>query len=214
MTLDPTPAALAPLCGSRQSGETEEAIQACNDWLRLGVGRSLPGLLAEYNQMPPNTAPTLSLHTLERWSARFGWKARKAEYDAQVTEREKQALEEAKQARRRQIMAEGLAAAHERVIRLARLADFLEGQIFTEGQDDDGNTIYPNVWVPDVKSFGGGPFAERVDIQRFNGSLIGQYRATLADLAAEVGGRSRQPEADASEELPVKVYQNVDLSRV
>lgn len=214
MTPDPAPAPLAPLCGSRQSGETEEAVQACNDWLRLGPGRSLPGLLAEYNQMPPNTAPTLSLHTLERWSARFGWKARARQYNAQVSEREKQALEETKQARRRQIMEEGLAAAHERVLRLARLADFLEGQIFTEGQDADGNVIYPNVWVPDVKSIGSGPFAERVDIQRFNGGLISQYRATLADLAAETGGRSRQPEADAGEELPAKVYQGVDLTRV
>ncbi len=37
-----------PLVGRARDGESSKAIQACNDWLRIGPGRSLVGLLDFY----------------------------------------------------------------------------------------------------------------------------------------------------------------------
>ena len=64
------------LAGDPQNGESDKAAIACNDWLRLGPGRSLPALLEKYRQMPPNSAPTESINTLQNWSKRFSWAAR------------------------------------------------------------------------------------------------------------------------------------------
>jgi hypothetical protein len=151
--------------------------------------------------MPQEAPPTRSLDTLKKWSRRYGWGARAVVYDAAVTEPQKQALEEEKQARRRQLMEEGLAQAHERLARLTRLADFLEDQIYEEGENADGDRIFHNVWMPDAKWVGPGPFGERVDVERFNGPLIDQFRGVLDDIAKEVGGRKAGP-AGAAAEVP------------
>jgi len=82
----------------------------------------------------------------------------------------------------------GLALDYERVRKLKRLADFLEGQVYERGEAGD----YHNVWLPDVKSVGSGELAERVNIERFNGALISEYRAVLDDLAKETGGRAKR----------------------
>ena len=69
------PATLLPplLAGVAQSGEDAPAIQACNDFLRLGPGRTLRGVLAAYSNMPQEAPPTRSLDTLKKWSRRYGW---------------------------------------------------------------------------------------------------------------------------------------------
>jgi hypothetical protein len=43
-----------------------------------------------------------------------------------------------------------------------------------------------------VKQIGGGQYAERVDIERFNAPLISEYRGILDDIARETGGRRSQ----------------------
>jgi hypothetical protein len=186
----------ALLAGERGEHETDRAVQACNDYLRLGPGRSLPKLLKKLGKTRKNSeSPTDSYNTLERWSSDYGWPARASAYDAD--------LEAVKNEKRRQVMEQGLALDHERVVKLKRLARFLEEQIFAEGKADksdvmdgadgvDGGHTYPNVWLADVKQIGSGESAERVDLVRFNASILAEYRAALADLAAETGGRRQR----------------------
>ena len=171
------------LAGERQSGESYRAIQACNDYLRMGPGRSLTELLAGYAETRQN-APTQRLHTLKGWSRAYAWQERAASYDAR--------LEDAKNARAREIMESGLALAHERVNKLKSLANFLEEQMMERGE----NGVYHNVWVPDVKQIGRGDSAERVDIEHFNSAIISEYRATLDDIAKETGGRVNKQQTD------------------
>ena len=170
------------LAGERQSGESYRAIQACNDYLRMGPGRSLRSLAEHYSGSERNLAPTLSVGTLMGWSERYGWVERAASYDTR--------LEDAKNARAKDIMESGLALAHERVVKLKRLAGFLEEQMMEKGEGG----VYHNVWLPDVKQIGSGADAKRVDIERFNQGIISEYRATLDDLAKETGGRVSKQE--------------------
>jgi len=118
------------------------------------------------------------LGTLNNWSTRYGWQDRAEDYDAE--------LERRKDERAEQIMQSGLALTHNRVEELKELADFLQGQMYEQGEGG----VYHNVWLPDVKQVGG----ERVDIERFNAAIISEYRATLDDLAKETGGRVNKTE--------------------
>lgn len=165
------------LAGQKQSGESNKAIQACNDWLRLGSGRTLSRLLKKYHETPQITAPTSSLNTVQGWSKTYDWSGRATEYDA--------AWEERKNAERQRVMNDGLALDYRRVKKLFKLAAFLEQQMYEQDDDD----VYHNIWMPDVKSIGSGEFAERVDIERFNAAIVEQFRKTLEDIAKEVGGR-------------------------
>lgn len=188
----------ALLAGERQEHETDRAVQACNDYLRLGPGRSLSKLLGKYAKSHRKTQPTASFDTLKGWSSDYGWPARASAYDAD--------LEVAKNEKRRQVMEQGLALDYERVTKLKRLARFLEEQLFAKGDATDrangtngANTTdridgqaYPNLWLADVKQIGGGEYAERVDLVRFNAPLLTEYRAVLDDLAKETGGRRQR----------------------
>jgi len=186
---------IQPLAGHRQKGETGKAVQACNDFLRMGPGRSLRDLWRQYNKSEQNQTPTRSWGTLAAWSSRYEWASRAEVYDLQ--------LEADKNERRDEIMASGLALVHERVDKLKWLADFLEEQINEQGEDG----VYHNVWLPDVKQIGSGEYAERVDIERFNAALISEYRATLDDLAKETGGRKQRVEHSGDEEgMPIRVF--------
>lgn len=185
------PQELELLSGQRQKGESDKAIQAANDWLRLGAGRTLPALLNKYRNLPQSTAPTTSLDTLQSWSKRFGWAIRATDFD--------KAVEERKNAERDRVMNSFLALDYQRVKKLFKLAQFLEDQLYETGEDGE----YHNVWVPDVKSIGSGESAERVDIERFNNALFEQYRKTLDDIAQEVGGRVKKTDVTTGGE-PIK----------
>lgn len=179
------------LVGEKQKSESYKAIQACNDFLRMGPGRTITALFREYQKTPENASPTSSLPTLNHWAQAYGWQARAEAYDVQ--------LETRKNARAAEIMGTGLALSHERVDKLKELAAFLEGQLYEQGPDG----AYHNVWVPDVKQIGSGQFAEQVDIERFNAALIDQYRGTLDDLAKETGGRAQKQEITGANGGPV-----------
>lgn len=188
------------LSGQRQSGESDNAVVACNDWLRMGTGRTLGKLLSKYNDMRQKSAPTQSLNTLQQWSFKFDWQARATEFDA--------GWEARKNAEREAVMNYGLALDFERVTELYRLADFLRAQIYEKGAPDPvtGYQPFHNVWIPDVKSIGGGEFAERVDIERFNSALLAEYRATLDDIAKEVGGRVKKSDVTSGgKAIPILV---------
>ena len=106
------------LAGQRQKSESYKAIQACNDYLRMGPTRSLGKLSGvEWRQMASETWP---IRTLQRWSARYDWQRRAEEYDAQ--------MDAAKTARAQEIMRSGLALAFERVHDLRQLTVFWQIQ--------------------------------------------------------------------------------------
>ena len=194
---------LQPLAGQRQKNETSRAVQGCNDYLRMGPGRSLRDLWRRYNESEQKQTPTLSWGTLAGWSSRYQWAERAEAYD--------QKLEDEKNQRRDEIMESGLALAHERVVKLKWLGAFLEDQILEQGED--GN--YHNVWLPDVKQIGSGKFAERVDIERFNAALISEYRSMLDDLAKETGGRIHKQELSGIiKNLDVAALTNEQLERL
>lgn len=187
------------LSGQAQNGESKNAIIACNDWLRMGAGRSLVALVQKYTEAHRDAPPTKSIDTIKKWSQEYAWQERADAYDA--------AIEDAKDARRREIMESGLALDYERVVELKRMAAFLSEQIYEQGESGE----YYNVWNPDVKQIGSGEFAERVDIERFNGEIFSQLRGTLDDLAKETGGRKQKTELTGANGGNIKVE---DVSRL
>jgi len=185
---------IEPLGGERGERETNKAIQACNDYLRLGPGRSLAKLLDRY-QNATEAPPTKRIKSLADWSRTFGWQARAVAYDA-AAERQKT---EATEARRREAMETGLALDYERVLELKALAQFLKGQLYEVSEDGK----FPNVWVHDVKQIGKGEDAERVDIERFNSAIFEQFRGTIDDLARETGGRKLKTSLETPDLKPL-----------
>lgn len=185
---------LEPLTGERQGKETNKAIMACNDYLRMGPGRSLQKLHRKYIEYTLENPPTKHLRVLARWSTNFGWQSRATLYDSEVEEHKTQ---EAKK-RQKQALETGLSLDYERIITLKELSAFLLGQLYEEGET---GTLH-RLWLPDVKQIGSGEFAQRVDIERFNAPLISEIRGLLDDLAKETGGRMRRVEINWRDKLP------------
>lgn len=174
---------VSPLFGTRHVSETDRAVVACNDYLRMGSGRSLVELRNEYVDAKERgeSISTTVLQTLRLWSSSHGWAARCREYDAE--------LEGIKNETAQQILGSGLALSHERVVSLKALAVKLEDEL----NNDD------SLWLPDFKQLGHGKDTKILRIVRFNGSLIHQFRNTLDDLAKETGGRVHKQEFTGAE---------------
>lgn len=128
------------IAGEKVKGEGKNPIIACDDYLRLGPGRSLPKLLSQYREIPRNTAPTLSLNTLQKWSQNYHWQERADAYDTAI-ETEKQAADEEQRrklaAERKAIMQDGVALDFRRVEKLKLLAAEIEAQIFYRPEPDE-----------------------------------------------------------------------------
>lgn len=166
------------LAGEPNQGESSKAIIACNDYLRMGPGRSLRRLEEKYCKGERKLAPTRSIGTINNWSTDFGWQERAAAYD-KVIDAEKTA---AVDARRRAIMENGLALEHERVNELDELYAKLKLEFIQRG-----------LWYTDTKLSATGM---TVDVEVFNKALVDSLRATLDDLAKETGGRKQKTETE------------------
>jgi len=178
-----------PIFGTRHVSETDRAVVACNDYLRMGSGRSLVELRDDYIAAKERGegVPTSGKYMLYEWSSRHGWADRCRKYDAEI--------EGVKNETAQQILGSGLALSHERVLSLKALAARLEGEI----RDDN------SLWLEDFKQVGRGKDTKVFRIVRFNGSLVNQFRDTLDDLAKEVGGRVHKQEVTGAEGLPLGV---------
>ena len=152
--------------------ETNRARQAFDDYFNLGPGRSLSGLAKRFQKYTKATPPTTHLRTLKKWSKELEWQRRIGEREAEI---QAAVLEGIKQ----NATEIGYAIFQKRIHDLNRLGELLLGEVL----DDDKR------WLADVKQIGSGEYAERVDIVRFNSTLIEQFRKTLDDIAAETGGR-------------------------
>jgi len=129
------------IISERVKGEGKNPILACNDFVRMGPGRSLPKLLAEYTKPHQDAPPTRSINTLKKWSTDFGWQERATAYDEAIeAEKNVQArlVQQQIAERRKSIMQTDEALDFERVAKLKRLARFLEEQIFYQPQVDEG----------------------------------------------------------------------------
>lgn len=171
-----------------------------------------------FRNMPPSARSLLgSVHAYEetrgaskksrsvpgQWYQRaqeFHWRERAETYDAERRREEEAQLEAERQA----ILAHGYARMHRRVQKLDELADKLEGLIDIEDR----------LWLPDVKSVGTGLTAERVDLITFNDALIREYRATLADIAAELGERVKATKQTLSGSLEIEGAKDYLLAKL
>lgn len=135
----------------------------------------------------PKEAPSKWYELARKWQ----WKERAAAYDAHLTA-ELEAEIESEKAR---VLVEGFAQRHRRIATLNAKAE----QLLAMTEDP------AKIWLADVKSIGTGPTAERVDLVTFNAQLFHELRATLADIAAELGERVKKKEL-AITDLPANVY--------
>lgn len=178
-----------PLAGERKPGETDKAVLALNDYLRMGPGRSLRDLHERYCQQSANGAatekpPTERLRTLAEWSSVFGWQERVNVYDAEQ--------DAAKTTEIQRLRTEGLAADHERIRQLGRIWAALDGE-FRDGA---------GLWYKDIKISAKG---DTVDVDVFNAALLTQMRGILDDLAKETGGRKQAVEHSTPKDNPFKI---------
>lgn len=176
--------------------ETNKAKAAFNDYFQMGDGRSLEKLFQLYRSKPKNEVPTQRKATIAKWSSAHNWQER---VEAKKAEIAKAQFEEIK----RLAKETGYAIDAKRIWDLNKLAELLFEEIF----EDDKR------WLPDVKSIGSGEYAERVDLVRFNASLIKEFRAALDDLAKEMGERSTgvRLESDEARPMTVKVVRGVSV---
>jgi hypothetical protein len=153
----------------RLSGESARAYAAYECYREFGPERS---------QEKVSQKLAKSRQIISRWSAQYRWVNRAAEWDKE----QERLREDARKAEIERIMSEGYAATHNRVKDLNKLAR-------KQWKDLQKKEL---VWLPDVKSIGSGEFAERVDLIRYNAALSEQFRASLDDIAKEVGGRVKK----------------------
>ncbi len=168
------------IAGEKVKGETSRAIAACNDWLRMGRGRSYTELVKRYrNPQEATKTPTKSYETVKGWADKYNWKERAALYDA--------TWEARANAERERVFEHRLANDFGRVEALLKLADTLESQLY---ETNAQTGILHNMWQPDPKQVG----QDVYDLEKFNSPIIKEYRATLEDIAKEVGGRIHKTE--------------------
>ncbi len=165
--------AIELLAGVRKENETDKAVIACNDYLRMGAGRSIDKVQQKYSDSTVESPPTKNLRVLFRWSSSFGWVER-----AQAYENALQAIESAEVQRLR---TQGLAADFERIRELDTIYQALKVE-FKEGK---------GLWYTDIKMSAKG---DTVDVPVFNKALIDSMRGVLDDIAKEAGGRKVKSE--------------------
>lgn len=157
----------------RQEGEPNLWYQRFERYRLAGPTRSLLGTVnaekAERGvQRRARSTPGAWQRKFEKWN----WKARAEAWDAYIAHKIASEAEA-------KALSSGYALRYKRIEKLNQLAELLLEELLTEDKR----------WLPDVKQIGGGEYAERVDIVRFNSPLIQQFRETLDDLAAEMGER-------------------------
>lgn len=178
--------ALDLLAGELKPNETNKAIQACNDYLRMGAGRSLRKLVQSYNEASTENPPTKHLKTIADWSTTLNWQARAESYDAEIERQKNEAVE----SRRREALGAGLALDFERILELKDLFSRIKLEIDTNG-----------LYYTDRKM---SPKGDVVEVELFNRPMVDTLRGLLDDVAKETGGRKQKLEHSGPEGGPIK----------
>lgn len=169
------------LCGEPHEDEQAHHIVACNDYLRLGRGRSLSKLRKHYQkilddahrlQLPAPNVPTTdkSGNVIAGWSSKFGWVKRAHAYDMMQEEKKNMQAE--------QILNSGFALPHQRVA----LLDELTRKVLSE-LDKRG------MYGVRKKALGLGEDFQIINEEVFRKDEVRELRGLLDDLAQETGGR-------------------------
>lgn len=171
------------LAGEKQDRETKKAIQACNDYLRMGPGRSLQKLHQIYIESTSDIPLTKHLRTLAEWSRNYNWQARANAYDTEIEQQKNEATAQ----RRKEALESGLALDFERIIKLNGFFAKLENELEENG-----------LYYTDLKVSAKG---DVVEVPTFNKVLIDELRGLLDDIAKEMGGRSNKFDVKIDKEL-------------
>lgn len=174
-------AEIEPIIGKAKHDESNLAILACNDFLRMGRARSITALARSYKKQAKiaedkgqvANVPTKSQGTLYVWSSNYNWSERAETYDAVQEEKRNREAE--------RIMQSGLATTHERVHTLNHLAQAVLNELSRRG-----------LYGVTVKGIGSGDDFERVEEEVFRKDEIIQIRGLVDDIAKEVGGREKR----------------------
>jgi len=102
-------------------------------------------------------------------------------------------IEEIKEQGETSALTTGLALKENRVKMLQGLADLLSRDIFKNGL----------LWTENAKGLGSGPDFERYDYKEFNAAEVRELRATLEDIASEVGERVKKQELTGKDGKPL-----------
>jgi len=161
----------------------------------MGTSRTLLGAVHAEEAQKGSKRPSKALPgAWRRASEQWNWIARAEAYDAHLRaehEKSQAALRKMAEDEKARILSEGYALIHARVKTLDGITRRLIGYL----DDED------NVWLPDVKSIGTGPNAQRVDLVRFNDALFSEIRGYLGDIASEMGERVKTTKQEHSGSL-------------
>jgi len=207
----PTARILQLLAGTRQAGESNDAVKACNGYLML-PHRSLSKLWKNYQagvtesdqKLPVSGTPTQSLGVLKNWCAKYDWVDRADIFDDR-TQRAKIEVHDL-------AMQTGLAAPFARVRFLKEAFSVLE-EDFSE---TDATGRRHNLWLAEPRAIPvddghGNVKMEVFDIYRYNAPLVSQLFQLLDDIAKETNGRRM---ADGSDELLEALILKVGTDRL
>lgn len=185
-----------PKIWERQEGETLLWYRRFECYRLMEPVRSVAAVFQnEYSKKLDNTRKKPDPDgTWYEIAKQWRWEERAATWDAYQDEQiEKQIVLE-----RKKVLKSRFALMHKRVELLDRKI-----QQLVEITDDE-----KGIWIPDVKSVGTGPDAERVDLVQFNSDAFKELREYLDDIASELGERVKK--TDATLKLVPKTYLDLD----
>lgn len=165
----------------RQPKEPSQAFDRFQRYLYLGASRSVYHAYVQVRDERQRKRPAAAGRSgaPKSWrdlAKRWRWQERAEAWDTDQR-RKRDALFAAQSD---EILKSGFASRFARIAELNRLAELLQQEVWEADKR----------WLPDAKWIGG-DVGERVDIVRFNTSVIEQYRKTLDDIAIEMGERER-----------------------
>jgi len=167
------------------------------DFARLHDCRSILAAfnawMADKTREVPRSLARNSPKSWRRAAEQWRWVDRWNAWDNYLADEAERKVE----AERVRVLSSGYAQRYERVKALDELADLLLDEL----KDPEKR------WLDDIKGIGSGrdgTFREVV-IERFNSAIIEQFRGTLADIADEMGDRTKKVDQNNSGEIKVIV---------
>jgi hypothetical protein len=164
-------------------------------FLRLGTKRSVNGARSKALKKSQENSRANAGPEWYEAAKEWRWEERARAYDDLVRAEEDRVIAE----EREKVLRSGFALQHKRIQALQKLTDKL-----IEMTDDE-----EKIWMPDVKSVGTGPTAERVDLLQFNAPLFTLIDKYLGSIASEMGERVKKKDVTLTE-LPPNVYTGFD----
>jgi hypothetical protein len=159
-------------------------------YLRLGTKRSVATIYKKENRVKSRQTTLKVPGDWYEIEKAWNWKERARAYDEHVRAEEDHIIAE----EREKVLRSGFALQHKRIQALNRLTN----KLIAMSNDED------KVWMPDVKSIGTGPTAERVDLLQFNAPLFTLIDKYLNSIAAEMGERVKKKELTGKDGGPVE----------